>query len=82
MLKSIKRAALLIGVLGGGAVLAYNFLLDDSTKKVVKTAAKNIKKDVENLQEYVAQITGTVIDERADEYHKEQILKQWEDLGL
>lgn len=82
MLKTIKRAAIFAGITGLGVTAAYNFLLDDSAKRVVKNSVKTIKKDISTLQDYINQITGTVIDENDVEYHKEQVLKQWEDLGL
>lgn len=82
MNKTFKRAGLFIGLVSISSILTYTLLLDENAKQTLKSASKNVMKDVKKLQEHFALLTGTVMEEDLVQMHQEEIQKQWENLGI
>jgi len=78
----IKNLLILVALMGGGAYVAYTYVLNDEAKEGVKGATKAIKRAYGKLAEMTDAAKGQVMEDDQPLANVQATARQWENLGF
>lgn len=78
----IKNLLILVALMGGGAYVAYTYVLNDEAKESVKGATKAIERAYGKLAEMADAAKGQVMEDDQPLANVQATARQWKNLGF